>query len=333
MFKFFRKKKVEEAKSLREAITQESSRHLKVHKWLGGTKVAIMLFFLVSSIVITFYDTANKEIGPHIAVISITGVIETGSRQTDGWRLSQTIKDAMEDTNVKGILLEANSPGGSPSDAELIWKTLMAYRNNEKYNKPVYATIRSSCASACYYIISAADEIYAMDSSLVGSIGVRMDGWDFREVLNKVGVKRRVYHAGAHKTLNDPFKAVSSEEKQFIQNEILDKLHKQFISAVKRGRGDRLNADYPELFSGLVWTGTEAKEIGLVDGIMTPMELEQHLEEKLGVDKYIYHGKHKFKLTNLFTMDARNLVDMVTESIYRTFKADVKSDSITVSFN
>lgn len=331
MFPFSKRKKTLEPKNFKEAIIQESSRHLKVKKWTDGVKAGAIAIMMMVSVGYTLSDTASEKIGPHIAVISLTGPIETGNRETDGWKVSQVITDAIEDDNVKAILIEANSPGGSPSDAEMIYKTIIKYRFSEKNTKPIYTTVRTSCASACYYIASATDEIYAMDSSLVGSIGVRMDGWGFQDVIKKIGVERRVFHAGTHKALMDPFKPVTEEERSFIQDSILTKLHEQFINAVKKGRGERL-VDNPEIYTGLIWTGEEAVELGLIDGIKTPMEIEAYLEKQLGVDKYIYHGRQKFKLTNLFSMDAQTLVDMVSESIYHEFKSDVKTESLTPSF-
>ncbi len=328
----FRKKKIEqEPKNLKDAFVQESSRHLKVKKWTDGVKAGAIAVMMLVSVGYTLSDTASEKIGPHIAVISLTGAIETGNRETDGWKVSKVITEAIEDDNVKAILIEANSPGGSPSDAELIYNTIMKYRFSEEYTKPIYTTVRSSCASACYYIASATDEIYAMNSSLVGSIGVRMDGWGFQDAIQKVGVERRVFHAGTHKALMDPFKPVSEEERTFIQDSILTKLHNQFINAVKKGRGDRLE-DKSEIWSGLIWTGEEAVDLGLIDGIKTPMEIEAYLEKQLGVDKLIYHGRQKFKLSNLLSMDAQVLVDMISKSIYYEFKSDVKNESTTPSF-
>ncbi len=325
--RIFNKKAKQEVGTLPEVISQESAKHLRISKFKAGA----IGIGLALSIGFTLSDAASESIGPHIAIINLSGAIETGSKETDGWRVSKLIREAMEDNKVKAIVIEANSPGGSPTDAEQIYKTIMSYRHSGNNGKPIYTTIRTVCASACYYIASATDEIYASNSSLVGSIGVRMDGWGFKEVMNKVGVEKRVFHAGEHKALFDPFQDVSEFERNFIQEHILNKLHAQFISAVKEGRGGRL-VDNDELFSGLIWTGEEAAELGLIDAVKTPTELEKIIESRHGVDKYIYHGRQKFKLSNIFSMDANDFTDSLAESIYYAFKNDVKSEVENVSF-
>lgn len=328
MFKnwFGRNKVKPEPVNLAGVVAQESAKHLRVSKF----KAAAIGGGLLLSIAFTFSDAASEKIGPHVAVINLSGAIETGSRETDGWAVSRQIGEAMKDGNVRAIVIEANSPGGSPADAEHIYKTILSYRHSNN-GKPIYVTVRGVCASACYYIAAAADEIYALNSSLIGSIGVRMDGWDFQKVMDKVGVERRVFHAGQHKALLDPFKPVTDEERLFIQDQLMNKLHQQFINSVKEGRGVRLRED-KNIFSGLIWTGEEAVTLGLIDGVKTPTELEALIESRHGVTKYIYHGRTKFKLTNLFSMDASYLTDSLGDSIYHAFKNDVKNGSNSLSF-
>ena len=183
------------------------------------------------------------------------------------------------------------------------------------------------CASACYYIVSAADEIYALDSSLVGSIGVKLEGWDFQTVLDKVGVKRRSYTAGEHKSLFDPYKPVSEVESDFIQDRLLTTLHKQFISAVKAGRGNRLSND-PDIFTGLIWTGTEAVDKGLIDGVLTPSEVGLLIDERHGVSKLIYHGQQKFSLSNMFGMDSDVVIDAFASSLIDSIKESSSTPSV-----
>ncbi|EPR7483859.1 TPA: S49 family peptidase [Vibrio parahaemolyticus] len=329
MFKkwFGRKKDKPEPGDLAGVVAQESAKHLRVSKF----KAAAIGSGLLLSVAFTFSDTASESIGPHVAVVNLNGAIETGSRETDGWRVSRILGEAMDDDSVRAIVIEANSPGGSPADAEHIYKTILSYRHSNNNGKPIYVSVRGVCASACYFIAAAADEIYAMNSSLIGSIGVRMDGWDFQKVMNKVGVERRVFHAGEHKALLDPFKPITEEERAFIQDKLLTKLHHQFIHSVKEGRGERL-VDDNRIFSGLIWTGEEAVDLGLIDGVKTPTELEALIESRHGVTKYIYHGRKKFKLTNLFSMDASDLIDSLGASIYHAFKNDVKSSAYSYNF-
>lgn len=339
--KAFRKK--EEPKTITGAINQ----HTRVKKWTEGIKAFAFSSLAIVSITFTLSEFEGEAKEDHVAIIPLNGAIEAGSRETDGWQVSRTIREAIKDEHVKAIVIEANSGGGSPSDAEHIYKTIMNYRNSETVaedgrvlvkpfldmdkeieyeRKPIYVVIRSTCASACYYIASAADEIYATNSSLVGSIGVRLDSWNFQEVIKRVGVGKRTFHAGEHKALLDPFKTITSEEQQFVQHNLLDKLHGQFIQAVKEGRNGKL-VDNPEIFSGLVWTGEEAVELGLTDGVLTPTELEDLIEQRHGITEYSYHGGKKFKLSNILSMDANSLMDMLGASIYHAFSSDVKNST------
>jgi len=136
-------------------------------------------------------------------------------------------------------------------------------RLKAKYNKPVYAVVEESCASAAYYIASAADEIYVDKASIVGSIGVLMDGFGFTGAMDKLGVERRLITSGANKGFLDPFSPMSEKQRAFAQ-QMLDQIHEQFIAVVKKGRGDRLKVN-DETFSGLFWTGQQAVEMGLAD--------------------------------------------------------------------
>mgnify|MGYP001089985819 CR=1 FL=1 len=176
----------------------------------------------------------------------------------------ESLRDAFEHENTKGVVLRINSPGGSPVQSDYVYKEIRRLRS-EHPEIPVYAVIVDIGASGAYYIASAADAIYANPASIVGSIGVLMNSFGFVESMDKLGVERRLYTAGRSKAFLDPFSPTDEESKEHIQV-MLDNIHQQFISAVKEGRGDRLSED-EELFSGLVWTGEKAEELGLVDGM------------------------------------------------------------------
>jgi protease-4 len=135
----------------------------------------------------------------------------------------------------------------------------------EHPNLPIYAVVSDMCASGCYFIVSASDKIFVNPSSLVGSIGVIMDGFGFVDTMQKLGVERRLITAGAHKAMLDPFSPPKEDESRYVQS-LINQVHQQFISAVKAGRGDRLK-ETPDLFSGLVWTGEEGVKLGLVDAV------------------------------------------------------------------
>lgn len=199
--------------------------------------------------------------GDHVALISVYGPIFPNAAAS-AVAIAELLEEAYENEHAKAIVLEINSPGGSPVQAERIVDTLLALRKAHP-DKPVYAVVEDLCASAGYYIASAADEIYAGRASIVGSIGVVLSGFGFVEALEKLGIERRLLTAGEHKGLLDPFLPENRTEIKNIQD-ILDAIHEQFIDRVKMGRGDRLSDD-PDLFSGLLWTGEKARALGLID--------------------------------------------------------------------
>jgi protease-4 len=160
------------------------------------------------------------------------------------------------------VVLLINSPGGSPVQAGIINDELK--RLKARYKKPLYAVVEESCASAAYYIAASADRIYVDKASIVGSIGVLMEGFGFTGLMEKLGVERRLLTAGENKGFLDPFSPQTDRHREHAQ-QMLDQIHKQFIAVVKAGRGTRLKADMPELFSGLFWTGQQAVELGLAD--------------------------------------------------------------------
>ncbi len=206
---------------------------------------------------------SNLSSGPHTALIDIQGVISS-STQANADNIITGLRDAFENKNTKGIILRINSPGGSPVQSGYINDEIKRLR--EKYKDIlVYAVIVDVCASGGYYIASAADKIYADKASIVGSIGVLMNGFGFVDAMKKVGVQRRLYTAGENKGFLDPFTPEKQSDKKHIQK-MLTSIHKQFIDVVKKGRGDRLK-ESPNLFSGYVWTGEESVAMGLVDGL------------------------------------------------------------------
>lgn len=199
---------------------------------------------------------------PHTAVVEIKGPIMDGEAASVE-KVVPALEDAFENEHAKAVVLLINSPGGSPVQAGIINDEI--YRLKALHDKPVYTVVEESCASAAYYIAAASDKIYADKASLVGSIGVLMNGFGFTGTMDKLGVERRLMTAGDHKAIMDPFSPQSEFDKEHIQK-MLDEIHVQFIDVVKKGRGDRLQEN-DELFSGLFWNGERAKELGLVDDI------------------------------------------------------------------
>lgn len=201
----------------------------------------------------------------HTAVINVRGMI-ADEEVASADNIIGALRDAFEDPNTKGVVLRINSPGGSPVQSGYIYDEIRRLRGEHPAIK-VYAVITDLGASGAYYIASAADEIYADKSSLVGSIGVTAATFGFVGTMDKLGVERRVYTSGEHKAFLDPFQPEKPEETEFWRS-VLSTTHRQFIDSVKQGRGDRLRfAEHPELFSGLIWSGEQALELGLIDGL------------------------------------------------------------------
>lgn len=200
---------------------------------------------------------------PHTALIDINGVIASDS-EANADSLAHGLRSAFEDKNTRGVILRINSPGGSPVQSGYIYDEIIRLRSLYPQTK-VYSVIGDIGASGGYYIAAAADEIYADKASLVGSIGVISSSFGFVDVLKKLGIERRVMTAGEHKAFLDPFTPLKKSESEFWKS-VLNTTHQQFIAQVKKGRGDRLK-DSEQLFSGLIWTGEQALELGLIDGL------------------------------------------------------------------
>ena len=201
----------------------------------------------------------------HTALIEVRGMI-MADELASADNVVSSLRAAFEDKKTKGVVLRINSPGGSPVQSGYIYDEIKRLRGLNPDVK-VYAVISDLGASGAYYIASAADEIYADKASLVGSIGVTAATFGFVGAMDKVGVDRRVYTSGEHKAFLDPFQPQKPEETEFWQG-VLETTHKQFIASVKSGRGDRLKVEqHPELFSGLIWSGEQALELGLVDAL------------------------------------------------------------------
>ncbi len=204
----------------------------------------------------------NNPSQAHTAVVAIKGEIADGADASAEWIVT-ALRAAFEDEGAQAVVLLINSPGGSPVQAGIINDEIR--RLKEKHKKPVYAVVEESCASAAYYIAVAADQIYVDKASIVGSIGVLMDGFGFTGLMDKLGVERRLMTAGENKGFLDPFSPQTKNQRAHAQT-LLDHIHQQFIQVVREGRGQRLK-ETPEMFSGLFWSGQQAIELGLADGL------------------------------------------------------------------
>ncbi|MEA1988578.1 MAG: S49 family peptidase [Pseudomonadota bacterium] len=225
----------------------------------------IIFFIYIASQNITSGDEFEKLTNgkPHAAVVKLTGAIMPDSK-TSAATINPLLREAFKNKASKAVVILANSPGGSPVQSALINDEIE--RLKKKYEKPAYVVVEDLCASGCYYIAVAADKIYANEGSMIGSIGVRMDTFGVTSLMEKMGIENRSMHAGEHKTFIDPFSEKDDAGRKFFQEHVLERTHQQFIKAVRDGRGDRIK-ETSETYTGLVWLGDEATEIGLIDGL------------------------------------------------------------------
>lgn len=232
-------------------------------RWKMGLRTAWLLLLALVFWQAFIYNspTSNPSL-PHTAMVSIVG--EIGSEtEASAENVMSAMRLALEDSGSQALVLLINSPGGSPVQAGLINDEIVRLR--ALHNKPIYAVVEESCASAAYYIAAAADQIYVDKASIVGSIGVLMDGFGFTGLMDKLGVERRLMTAGANKGFLDPFSPQTEAQRKHAQA-MLDQIHSQFIDVVKKGRGERLK-ETPEMFSGLFWSGQQAVDLGLADSL------------------------------------------------------------------
>lgn len=236
----------------------------KTRRWSVFFKLLTFAYLAVGLGMFVYprFDAKISTQTEHAAVIDVQGMIVEGdSANADS--IINGLRDAIKDTNTKGIILNINSPGGSAVQSAYVYDEIRRQKA-EHPDMPIYAVVGDMCASGGYYIASAADKIFVNQASLIGSIGVLMNGFGFSNVLEKLGVERRLLTAGEHKAMLDPFSPVNQQEAKHMQG-LLDQVHQQFITAVKQGRGDRLKQT-TDMFSGLVWTGEEGVKLGLADG-------------------------------------------------------------------
>jgi len=220
--------------------------------------------FLVLFAAMGWLDSGESALstGKHTALVDMQGVIASDSAASAD-NLIPSLQDAFEDKGTQGVILRINSPGGSPVQAGQINDEIRRLR--AKYPAiPLYVVVEDVCASGGYYVAAAADKIFVDKASLIGSIGVLMDGFGFTGTMEKLGVERRLVTAGANKGFMDPFSEMRPDQQEYAK-QMLAQIHQQFIGVVRQGRGKRLK-ETPDTFSGLVWNGQAGVEMGLADG-------------------------------------------------------------------
>ena len=236
----------------------------RARRWGIFFKFLIFAYlFIVLFIAMGWVGKKERSQDRHTALVEINGVIGSGSPASAD-AIMQGLGDAFKDKRTQGVVLRINSPGGSPVQAGYINDEIKRLR--AKYPEiPLYAVVEDVCASGGYYVAVAADRIYVNKASLIGSIGVLMNGFGFTGAMEKLGVERRLLAAGENKGFLDPFSPLNDTQKDYAQK-MLGEIHDQFVDVVRKGRGKRLK-ETPEMFTGLVWVGTKSIEMGLADAI------------------------------------------------------------------
>ncbi len=256
-----------ERETLERLVMAQLTEQRAARRWRIGFRLFWTLLFL-AGLWYSFHHgknaANNSTTTPHTALIEIKGEIDADANANAEW-IIDSMRQAFEDEGAQAVVLLINSPGGSPVQAGMINDEIK--RLKTLHQKPVYVVVEETCASAAYYIAAGADKIFVDKASIVGSIGVLMDGFGFTGLMDKLGVERRLMTAGENKGFLDPFSTPTKPQKAHAQ-QLLNQIHQQFIAVVREGRGDRLK-ETPETFSGLFWSGQQAIEIGLADGYGT----------------------------------------------------------------
>ena len=233
---------------------------------IWGIFFKLLTFAYITVIILLAVDWGERAeaLGrKHTALVEINGLIAPGA-DASAERVTTALRAAFKDKNTQGIVVRINSPGGSPVQAQTIYNEMRRLR--QKYpNVPLYAVVEDVSASGGYFVAVGADRIYVSESSILGSIGVRMDGFGVTGLMEKIGIERRLLTAGDNKAMLDPFLPLDERQKEHVLG-LMKEIHQQFISVVREGRGKRLK-ETPGMFSGLIWTGQKSIELGLADAL------------------------------------------------------------------
>jgi protease-4 len=275
-------------KLIEKLVMSLQSEQRKSRRWGIFFKLLTFAYLFGLFFLIQFPGTGSIDSGSgkHTAVIDVSGTI-AADELASADNIVGSLRRAFEEESSVAVILRINSPGGSPVQSGYVYDEMQ--RLKEKYpEKKLYAVISDVGASGAYYMAAAADEIYADKASLVGSIGVVAGGFGFTGVMEKLGVDRRLYTAGENKAFLDPFSPEKEQDVDFWED-VLETTHRQFIDSVREGRGDRL-ADDERLFSGLVWSGEQALELGLIDGLGSTSHVARQV---VGQEKLVDYSHRK----------------------------------------
>ncbi|MDR3299248.1 MAG: S49 family peptidase [Candidatus Accumulibacter sp.] len=302
-------------RQLLEKIALQSLKEARAkRRWGIFFKLAGLAYLVVLLSLILDWSVADKLVADskHTALVSVHGAI-AAKGDASAERINGALQSAFEDKGTAGVILRINSPGGSPVQAGIVYDEIVRLRKNHP-EIPLYAVVEDLCASGGYYIASAADRIFVDKASIVGSIGVLMDGFGFTEAMQFVGIERRLLTSGENKGFLDPFSPLDAGQKAHAET-LLQEIHAQFIDVVRKGRGDRLR-ETPEMFSGLMWTGSQSLKLGLADAFGT---VDSVAREVIKVENIVDYSVKE----NLAERVAKRLGADVSQSLLlRLFNAD-----------
>src|SRR5450830_328151 len=299
-----------ERATLEKLVFASLTEQRSARRWRIFMRLAWLAFFIAVAWQLIGQSGASRAASkPHTAVVEIKGEIASDA-DASADAIVSSLRDAFEDAGAQAVVLLINSPGGSPVQAGIINDELL--RLKAKYKKPVYAVVEETCASAAYYIAVSADKIFVDKASVVGSIGVLMDGFGFTGLMDKLGVERRLLTAGENKGFLDPFSPQNEKQRAFAQV-MLEQIHQQFIGVVKAGRGKRLK-ETPDMFSGLFWSGQQAVELGLADQLGN---LDYVAREVVKAEEIIDYTRRE----NVAERLAKKFGAAMGEGAIKTFKA------------
>lgn len=296
-------------KSIIEKMVMETISEQKRKRRWG---IFFKFIWLIFTGIIIYYATNDIRVtasGRQVAVINLTGVINYENKTYSN--LADSLQEALNNKDTVGVIIRANSPGGSPVYSNMMYDEITRLR--KKYPKiPIYMVVEEVCASGCYYAAVGADKIFANQASIIGSIGVISAGFGFTELMDKVGVDSRLLISGKNKAMGYPF-IKRNHEQDAMQQQLLDEIHQQFIEAVQKGRGKRLTTTESDLFSGRYWIGQDALKLGLIDGYAT-------------VDSLV---RDTFKTNNIVDYTIR---EDILERFSKKFGASITNSIITNAY-
>jgi len=271
----------ENDKSLNEIVSTLLAERKRDYR----NKIILRLFFFIAFLSLIFFVPISKDISissPHVALIEINGLISSET-PASAENIIPLLNRAAENTNAEAIIIKVNSGGGSATQSKIIFDEI---RNIKKTsNKTIISIIEDVGASGGYYIAMAADKIIASETSIVGSIGVRLDSYDVRSLFNKLGIKSRTIYSGENKLILDPFHELTSDQFNHVKN-LTQEIHEQFISDLIESRKDKINPENKLIYSGLFYTGLQAKNNGLIDEISSVYKLKNEKYKNIKIHKY-----------------------------------------------